>query len=139
LQEASGQVEKGKSELTKQIAELKVREAQMKAEYDSLSAALVKQEAQLILKQAQQGIDEQGNEVETDRKALSSQVTEAVAAMQAQAAQFMTDVAKVITQIQATAQPQVYMQNKPTRRVGRTKRVNGELISIIEDMPDEAA
>jgi hypothetical protein len=139
LQEESAKVQSGKSDLVNKIAELKVREAQLAAQHDSAIADITKREAQLILKQAQQGIDEQGNEVENDRQALSSQVTEALAQMQAQSAQFMADAAKVITQIQAQAQPQVYMQNPPKRRIGRTKRVNGELVSIIEDMPDEAA
>jgi len=84
-------------------------------------------------------VDKDNQEVEGDRAALSSQVTEAVAQLQAQSAEFMTQAAQVITQIQATAQPQVFMQNPPRRKVGRTRRINGELITEIEEVPMEAA
>ena len=139
VQEEASKVEGEKSNLVKQIAQLQIKEANMKADFESLSAALTKQEAQLILKQAQAGVDKDNQEVEGDRAALSSQVTEAVAQLQAQSAEFMTQAAQVITQIQATAQPQVFMQNPPRRKVGRTRRINGELITEIEEVPMEAA
>jgi hypothetical protein len=134
IQEEGAKVEQGKSALTKQIADLQIKRAEMGAEYEKLNADLTKREAQFILKQAQAGADEQGKQVESDREALSGQVQQASIALQQQAADFMSNAAQVLAQIQATAHPQAVFTNPPKKKRGVTRRVNGVLVTDIEEV-----
>jgi aminoglycoside N3'-acetyltransferase len=122
-----------KSEVEVAISNLKVQQAMMEAKHQQIIADITKREAQLMMKQAQDGSDESGKEVQSDRDALSSQVTDALAQLQQQAAQFMTQAAGVITQMQMQAQPQVVVADPPKNKVVRVKRINGELVGTIEE------
>jgi hypothetical protein len=122
-----------KHQVEQEISNLQVQQAQMEASHQKMVADIVKREAQLVLKQAQDGSDESGKEVQSDRDALSSQVTDALAQLQQQAAQFMVQAAGVISEMQARTQPQVVVQDPPKNKVVRVKRINGELIGTIEE------
>jgi hypothetical protein len=117
-------------------ADLQVAAAKMQADYQKIVADLTKRETELLLKQAQAGSDANGQAVAQDREALSAQVTAALAEIQAQAAQFMTQAAAVIADQQARTQPQVIVANPPKRKQVRVKRVNGELLGMIEEVPN---
>jgi hypothetical protein len=125
--------EAAKHEVEQAISSLEVQKAQLEAQHQKIVADITKRESQLMLKQAQDGSDEKGKEVESDREALSSQVTEAVAQLQVQSAQFMQQAVETLAQIRATAQPQVIVQDPPKSKLVRVKRINGELVGTIEE------
>lgn len=132
-QQASAEAETDKAQVEKAKADLEVQAAKMQTEYQKILAELTKRETDFMLQQAKAGTDEGGKEVQSDRDALSSQVTEALAQLQQQAAQFMVQAAGVIAEMQARTQPQVVVQDPPKSKVVRVRRVNGELVGTIEE------
>lgn len=125
--------EAAKHEVEQAISNLQVEKAVLEANHQKVLADITKREAQLILKQAQDGSDESGKEVESDRQALASQVTDALAQLQQQAAQFMTQAAGVIADIQAKTQPQVVVADPPKNKQVVVERIGGKLIGTIQE------
>lgn len=134
LQQDAANVESGKAELTKKAADLAVQAANMKADFDTMSAQLMKREAQFILQKAQAGMDAGSQQVAQDRDALGAQLQAALAGIEQRAAEYMTNAAGIIQQMQASAQPQVIVANQPKRKIARTRRVGADLITEIEEI-----
>jgi len=132
-QQASAEAETDKAQVEKAKADLEVQAAKMQTEYQKILAELTKRETDFMLQQAKAGTDEGGKEVQSDRDALSSQVTEALAQLQQQAAQFMVQAAGVIAEMQARTQPQVVVQDPPKRKQVVVERIGGKLIGTIEE------
>jgi hypothetical protein len=140
VQQAAQEAEGIKAEAEKGMVELNSAKATLEADYQKMLADLAKREAQLILKdasltaaQTQQGVDDEGKKVEGERETLTSNLDSAIKEMQAemkqQAADFMTQAAQVLAQIQANAQAEKPPRNKSIR----VKRVNGELVGMVEE------
>jgi hypothetical protein len=123
VQQAGAEVEGQKAEVEKQLASLDLKKAQFEADYQRKVADIIKREAEA-------GVSEGQGQVESDRQALSAQLAEALAAMQQQFADYMTQSAAVIADIQARTQPNVVVP--PPARIARieSQRINGVLVAI---------
>lgn len=150
LQEAAAQIQEGQSNLNQQMADLKVQSAELSAEraemnsqYEQQLAKLAQKEAALTIKEAQAGagLDDQARsqQHEQERSDLAQMVTDGMQGITAMAQQYMERVAAMLTQIQAANQPQIVVNNPPKSRVVRMKRVNGELVGQVDDIPSEVA
>lgn len=135
VQQAAAEAEEKGSEVEKQISQLEVKQAQFEAQVAKVQAEFAKREAEFVTKQAEAGTDEKGKEVQNDREALSIQIAEGLAAIQQQAAQFMVEASKVIAEMQARTQPQVYLTDPPKQKQVVVERVNGKLIGTIVETP----
>lgn len=118
--------EKAKNDVQLALANLDVKRAQFDAD-------VAKSLAQISLAQAKQMTDQGGQAVQQDREALASQVTQAVAEMQAMYSAHMQAQAQALSQIQQAAQQQqpVIVPNRP-RIIGiQTQRdPKGNLMAI---------
>ena len=134
VQQAASEAEGMKSEAEKAAAGLEAKAAQLNADYQRMLADLAKKEAALVLKeaqftaqQAQAGASDEAKAVQAERDTLSTQVQAAVAEMQKGIAEFMTQAAATIADIQARAQPQVVVANAPRRKVVSMQGPNGRV------------
>lgn len=118
--------EKAKNEIQLELAKLDVRRAQFDAD-------VAKSLAQISLAQAKQMTDQGGQAVTNDREALATQVTQAVAEMQAMYSAHMQEQVQALSQIQQAAQQQqpIIVPPRP-RMIGiQTQRdAKGNLMAI---------
>lgn len=130
-QQEQAMAEKAKSEVQMAAANLKVQEAQLQAEVAKFEAEVAKAQADLVKRQSE-GDKETGDAQDVvEREALSAQLQQALAQIQAQAAEFMQASAAVIADIQARTQPIVAMPPKP--KITSIKRVGNEYIPQYEE------
>lgn len=134
VQQAAQELEGQKAELEAQAQKLQADKATLEAEYKTKVADIVSREAQFTMSQAQAGSDEKGKEVAADRESLSTQHAQAIAELQTQMAEFMRQAIGVIQQINDAKQPQVIVTDPPKQKVVRVKRVNGELVGMIDEV-----
>ena len=120
--------DKAKADAQLAAAQLQVQEAQLNEHYAQLQTNLLKQQQQMASGQ-------QSQDVANDREALAGQVQQALADIQQQAAEFMQQSAAAIAQMHSQTQAQVIVANPPKNKVVHVKRVNGELIGTIEEVP----
>lgn len=140
VQQAAQEAEGIKAEAEKSMAQLDAKKAELNAEYQRMLADIAKREAQLVLKdanltakQTQDGLTQDSQAVQADRENLSQQLQTSLADIQKGVAEFMTQAASTILQIQQSAQPQVVVANQPRQRTVRVKRINGELVGSVEE------
>lgn len=133
VQQAAAELEQKDSEVQKALSDLAVKEANFKATVATEMAKITTKEAGLMASEAKAGTDAEGQAVQQDREMLATQVQQAVLAIQQQAAEFQAQAIALITQMQQTVQPQVVVANPPKSKQVRVKRVNGELIGMIEE------
>lgn len=122
--------EKAKSEVQVAIANLKVVEANLKAQEAAFK--------QLVAEtQARMGETQGAQDVANDREALSSQVAQALAAIQQQAADFAQQSTALIAEIMQRTQPQVIVADPPKTKQVVVERRNGQLIGTIVEVPQQ--
>lgn len=135
VQQAAGEAEQRQADAEKATAALQVERAQFEAVVAKQTAELTRKEASLTLKAAQSGSDEAGQAVAADRAQLSAEVQQALAVIQAQAAEFMTQTAQAVVELQRQLQPQIVVADPPKSKQVVVERVNGKLVGTIVEIP----
>lgn len=132
LEQEKAAVDKGKSEIQQQVAQLQVKQAQFEAQVAKALAQIATQEAGLQVKAIQSESDDAADVVEQDRQSLVAEAQQAVGTIQQLAQEFAQFAAQIMQAIdQRTSQ-----QQAPKRRSIRAKRVNGELVGMMEEFDD---
>ena len=130
-QEAQGEkatADKAKSDVQIAIANLKVQEANLAKDVADFKTLVAQTQAKMATDQAGQNSD-------TERQNLGADVKEALAAIQQTSAELFQQYAQQLMQLHAQTQPQVVVANPPKQKLARTKRINGELVTTIEEVP----
>ncbi len=120
--------DKAKSEVQIAIANLKVQEANLAADVAQFKQLVAEQQLKMGTEQDQQA-------VVNDREFLATQLQQSLSDIQQQTAQFMTQAAGVIAEMQARGQPNIVVPHKPRMIRMEAKRVNGSLVAtpVYED------
>lgn len=119
---------KAKSAVDVQIANLKIQQANFAVDVANFKT-LVAETAQ---KQAE---GQQTQSVSNDREQLSAQLQQGLANIQTEAGGMLNQFAQVMAQITQNQQPQVVVHSPPKQKIARIKRVNGELIGTVDEVP----
>jgi paraquat-inducible protein B len=137
VEKAQAELEKNKSEVSMDEANLKVARAQFDADVAKSLANITMQEAALTLSQAKAEAAGMTANVESDREALSLDVKNAITDIQKSAAEYLQQALGTLAQIHQSAQPQVIQAPAapPRPRVVAIHRKNGALIPQYEDQP----
>jgi hypothetical protein len=135
VQAAEAELGQHKAELSNQLADLKVKQAQFDADVAKSLANITMQEAALVLQQAKAEAGQATAQVDGAREALNLDVKNAVTEIQKQAADYLRDALSTLAQIHASAQPQVVVPPAaPRPRIKSIQRVgNGTFIPQYED------
>jgi hypothetical protein len=132
-QKEKGVADKAKSDVQLQVAQLKIQEANLATDVANFKTLVAQTEA----KMAQAGATKDG---EVEKATLAAQLDQALGQITQQAAtlfqQYATQLAQMHGQALATAQPQVVVANQPKRKRAITSRVNGQLITEIQEVPE---
>lgn len=138
LQKAQGEVQgqqadavKAKSAVDVQIANLKIQQANFAVDVANFKTLV----AETAAKQAE---GQQSQNVTNDREQLSAQLQQGLAQIQTEAGSQLQQFAQIMAQITQNQQPQVVVHSPPKHKVAITKRVNGELHTHIQEVPDMA-
>lgn len=116
---------KAKAAVDVAVSNLKVQEAKLETDVANFKTLV----AQEQLRAAQtQGTQDQVNE----REQLSGQLEQALGRIQQETAGMVAQVAQAMAQMQ----PQVVVANQPKRKRAITSRVNGQLITEIQEVPE---
>jgi hypothetical protein len=136
IQAAAQEVEQGKAEAEKArsqvdvaISNLKTQEAQFSAMVEKEMAKIVKAQADLTLREAQSSVGQAQTDATNDRASLSTEVQQAVLAIQQMAAEFQQQSLATLAEIMAKQQTQVFVPPQPKPVRIRARRVNGELVA----------
>lgn len=123
---------KAKAAVDASVSQLKIEQANFAVDVANFKALVAQQQVALVQKGATQ-------DQATEKQQLSAQLDQALANIQTQAGQLFQQYAEQLAQMHgqalATAQPQVVVANQPKRKIARTTRVNGQLITEIEELP----
>lgn len=120
--------DKAKAEVQVQQANLKVLEAQLQTDVAKFQTMVAQTEAKLAVNSA-------GKDQEVERANLSGELQQALGAIQQQAAELYQKAMEVVVQAMQSNQPQVVVANQPKQKVARIRRVNGELIGTVDEVP----
>lgn len=132
-QEAQGEkatADKAKADVQIAISNLKVQEAHIATQEAQFKQLVAEAKSQMQL-------DQGGADTSNEREQLTAQLEQALGQIQQQAAKFNQDAMEMMTKLHQATQPQVIVANPPKRKVARIKRVGGELIGTLEDVPDD--
>jgi hypothetical protein len=133
LEQEKAAVDQGKNEIQQKIAELQTKQAQFEARVAKELANIAMKEAALTVQQAQNDSQDAAGAVEQDRQSLIGEAAQAVQTIQQLALEFGQLAAQITQQIDQRAA----VQNAPKRKQIRAKRVNGELIGVMEEFDPE--
>ena len=138
VQQAAQEAQGMKAEADKAASDLQVQAAKLNADYQRILADIAKKEAnltlneaQLVQQQTQAGVDQQGTDMANERENLGSQVTAALAQIQQQVADYMTQAAGAMAQMQAHQAAQA--SQPKVKRTRMTKLPNGQYEAITEE------
>lgn len=121
--------DKAKADVQLALANLKTQEAELGRQVAEFQKLVAETQAKMA---AEQGVTAESN----DREQFTAQVSQALADIQTQAAQMMAGYAEQMAALmQSMQQPQVVVANQPRQKVARSRRINGELITTIEEIP----
>lgn len=124
--------DKAKADVQLALANLKTQEAELGRQVAEFQKLVAETQAKMAAEQAT-------TEGDNDRESLTAEVNNALAGIQSQVGQMMTDYAQQMAALmQSMQQPQVVVANQPKRKVARTARVNGEYVTTIEEIPQES-
>lgn len=139
VQAAAQEVEQGKAEADKAKAEVQQAIAELETKKAQFDAYVAKQLAGLAQKEAQSAAKGAEGAVAQDRESLATEVQQAVANIQALAAQFMQQAQATLAEIMAKQQTQVIVPAPPRRpKVVEIRRgKGGSLIPRYDDDDDD--
>lgn len=141
LQDAQGEVEQGKQELTAEQSKLAIQKAELDAAFQKYMGQIIQKQAAFEIEQAKAGADAATTTNQNDQAQhhvdLNNQMSEGLAEVKTMAAEYIKSMAESFAQMQANNVPQVVVANPPKRRSVRVKRVNGELHGEINEVPDQ--
>lgn len=128
LEQDKAAVDKGKAEIQQKIADLQTKQAQFEAQVAKAIAGIAQKEAGLQVKESQA----QAADVEGERQSMMAEAQQSMLTIRQLAMEFSQMAAQVMQAIdERTAQ-----QQAPKRRQVRAKRVNGELVGLMEEFDD---
>jgi len=149
LQKEQAGVQQGKAEVQTALANLKAQQAQFEAEVAKQMAALTTKDAQLTSHEARLQVAEAQAGAQMEVETKESEFTQAIAAIQQAAQEFMQAAAVALQtlnqqageQAGLTAQLAHHAAMRPRIKMMKSRRVNGELIAepIYEDMQEMAS
>lgn len=137
MQKMAAGVQGDKAAVDKAKAELQIAKAQLQTEEANLEATFAKMQLQLVQAQCKASDGQASVEVQNDREALGLQVQQAIAGIQQNTQESMQQLGQWIAQVQATQQQPVAAP--PRSKVVHVKRVNGELVGTVQEIPDVPA
>ena len=121
--------DKAKADVQLALANLKTQEAELGRQVAEFQKLVAETQAKMAAEQAT-------TEGENAHESLTADVNNALAGIQSQVGQMMTDYAQQMAALmQSMQQPQVVVANQPRTKIARSRRVNGELITSIEEIP----
>jgi hypothetical protein len=139
VQQAQQEAQTDKAAAEKAKADVQIATANLKVQEANLAADVAKFQALVAKEQLAMGSQDNEKNAQADRDQLSAEVQNALVSIQqqaaeyqAQAAQIMEQYAQAIGQMIANAPPPVVVSPKKTK-VARSKRVNGEIVTTIEE------
>jgi hypothetical protein len=129
-EQEKGAAEKAKSEVAVASANLKVQEADLARQVAEFEKLVAETEANMAREQSAT------KEANADESA-ALKVQAALAEIQQAVAQYMQQATDALGNVHARMAPQIVVANPPKRRQVRVRRINGELVGDVVEIPDD--
>ena len=136
VQQDKADADKAKAEVQKAVSDFEVKKANFEAQLAKVIADISMRESRVTAEVQSTNASNAETQQSGDREALSDEVQQAVAEIRQLGAAMMQQAVQTMIEIQQAAPPQVVVANPPRRRQAITRRVNGQLITEVMDVPE---
>ena len=136
VQQDKADADKAKAEVQKAVSDFEVKKANFEAQLAKVIADISMRESRVTAEVQSTNASNAETQQNGDREALSDEVQQAVAEIRQLGAAMMQQAVQTMIEIQQAAPPQVVVANPLRRRQAITRRVNGQLITEVMDVPE---
>jgi Phage P22-like portal protein len=134
VEQAAAEAQTEKAQADQAAAQAKLEQANIKTMRAELDKEIAEFKTLVAETQTKLSNDAEAQSIANDREGLSSQLTAALAQIEARGAEVMVGLAEQLANIvQSSQQPQVVVANPPKPRIIRMDKVNGSFVPVYED------